>query len=129
MKCSNNIEDDTTAITETSTFKKPTEDEKPSDKTNKKSLNSLIENLAQQKQFGFERDDFSINEFYKGYEHGISTETKLNLDHINGSDCSVYQSVSKNPDNGENKVTELQLEVCLINNDINRVKNIIFLGC
>lgn len=67
----------------------------------------MIDNLAQRKQFGFERNNFSINEFYKGSEHGVS----MNLDRIDGSGSGVYQTVTKNQDDCENKVEELQLEV------------------
>lgn len=114
LKCSNSQEEDFTAVNESISDKK---DDAKQNLKNKKSLGSLIESLAQKKQFGFERNDFSISEFYKGYKHGVpvdencKTKMQLNLDHINGSDAGVFQTLTKSQDYCENKMQELQLEV------------------
>lgn len=92
-------------------------DEETPRRTTRKSLQSLVESLAQKQQFGVERKDFSISEFYKERNPDIFSDKttindiQVNLDHINGSSAGVFQTVFKNDEECDDKVDEMKLEV------------------
>lgn len=119
LKCSNKHENDYITVNESEKNKNDNNDEEIPKRTTRKSLQTLVETLAQKKQFGVERKDFSIGEFYKERNPDVfnnestKNDIKINLEHINGSKSGVYQTAFKNEEECDDKQEEIKLEVNL----------------
>lgn len=122
LKCSNKLDNDYVHIKEReeqidkNDNKSEENCEEIPRRTTRKSLQTLVESLAQKKQFGIERKDFSISDFYKERNPDIFNDdknaVKINLEHINGSNSGVYQTI-RNEEDCNDKSEEIKLEVSI----------------
>lgn len=87
----------------------------------KKNLNSIIDGLTQKKQFGFEIDNFSVDEFYKQNQESfnspfVNSNKKLNLQQIQGTSAAVFQTLKLGQES-TTKLDDIKLEV-IVNNQL-----------